>query len=191
MINEKHKFFPSLEFQEGSVTYGGQVYYNVPLKYNVYDDLLLVNLKMGTRNSIFQLFGSKVNSFTINENTFKYLETGDNSDISGFYEVLNDNGIFNIYKKHLKNRMELRDRSIAYSEFTNADPDYIFQYKNTFYELDNRRDLFSVFPDLKSEIRRIYSENRRQSRNNPDIFMKNLAQQMNSLISTSSNEIKE
>lgn len=191
MINEKHKFFESEEFKHGSVTYEGQIYYNVPLKFNIYDDLLLVNLQQELRNSFFQLFSDKVNYFEIDDHKFRFLQAENNSDIQGFYEVISEEGDFEIFKKHRKNRMEIRDRNIAYSEFSIANPDYIFQFQNEFFELDNRRDLFSQFPDFKNEIRGFYNKNRKQSKDNTDAFMKNLANEMNSLISTASNEIKE
>jgi hypothetical protein len=191
MINEKHKFFETRQFQNGSVNYDGQTFFNVPLKYNVYDRLILVNLQKDQGNSIFQLFSDKVNQFQINDHKFRYLKAYNNLDIIGFYEVINEEGQFKIFKKHLKNRMEIRDRSLAYSEFSIADADYIFQFKNEFFELDSRRDLFSKFPDLKREIRSYYSKYRKQSRDNPDTFMKNLANEMNALISTSTNQIQE
>jgi hypothetical protein len=191
MINEKHKFFETRQFQNGSVNYDGQTFFNVPLKYNVYDRLILVNLQKDQGNSIFQLFSDKVNQFQINDHKFRYLKAYNNLDIIGFYEVINEEGQFKIFKKHLKNRMEIRDRSLAYSEFSIADADYIFQFKNEFFELDSRRDLFYKFPDLKREIRSYYSKYRKQSRDNPDTFMKNLANEMNALISTSTNQIQE
>ncbi|SKB30209.1 hypothetical protein SAMN05660776_0206 [Salegentibacter holothuriorum] len=189
MINEKHKFFETQEFQNGIVTYNGLTYYQVPLKYNIYDDLLLVNLKQDQRNSIFQLIDDQVNQFQIKDNKFRYLKAINNSDIIGFYEVINEAGLLKVFKKHIRNRMEIRDRSVAYSEFNPARPDYIFQFENEFFELDNRRDLFSKFPDLKSEIRDFYSKYRKQSQDNPDVFMKNLANEINSLIPSATNQI--
>jgi hypothetical protein len=126
VINEMHKFFKTQEFQKGAVIY------DVHLKYNIYDDLLLVNLQQGQKNSIFQLFRDKVNQFQINGKKFRYLKADNDSDIIGFYEVINDEGEFKVFKKHLKNRMEIRDRSVAYIEFSTAAPDYIFQFKNEF-----------------------------------------------------------
>lgn len=187
MINEKHKFFEFQEFQKGSVTYDGQTYHNLPLKYNIYDNLLLVNLQQGQRNSFFQLFSDKVDEFQINGHKFQYLQAGNNTDIVGFYEVINEDGDFKIFKKHVKNMRELRDKNFAYNEFGAADPDYIFQFNNEFFELDNRRDLFSKFPDLKNEIRGFYRTYRKQSKNYPDAFMKSLANEMNAQISNSTN----
>lgn len=191
MINEKHKFFKTQYFQVGEVTYNGQTFYKVPLKYNIYEDLLLVNLQQGQRNFVFQLINDKVNQFQINDHKFRYLKTDNNPDIEGFYEVINEEGQFKIYKKHLQNRREVRDRSIAYIEFSTDNPEYIFKYKNDFFKFGNPRELFSEFPALKSKIKSFYSKNREQSRDKPDIFMSNLTREMNTLILTESNEIQE
>ncbi|WP_034920264.1 hypothetical protein [Gillisia sp. CAL575] len=189
MINEKHKFFESQKFQNGSLTYDGQLFFKVPLKYNVYDDLILVNLQNDGANTFFQLFSGKVNQFQINEHKFRFLKADNNLNIKGFYEVINQECQLKIFKKHLKNRMEIRDRSVAYTEFSVADPHYIFQFKNDFFELANRRDLLAQFPNLKGEIKNYYSKYRKQYKDNPDIFMNNLADKMNSLISNSKNQI--
>lgn len=191
MINEKHKFFKSEEFKKGSLTYDGQSYHNVPLKFNIYEDLLLVNLQQGQRNSFFQLFSNKVNNFQINNHKFRYLKAENNSGIQGFYEVISEEGELEILKKHRKQMKELRDKNVAYIEFRTVDPDYIFQFDDEFYDLDNRRDLISKFPGFRNEIRGFYSKNRKQSREDRDTFMKNLAKEMNSLFSTATNEIKE
>lgn len=191
MINEKHKFFETQKFQNGVVTYGGQTFYKVPLKYNIYDDLLLVKLKQENRNFTFQLISDRVSYFQIGNHKFKYVKANKNSNILGFYEVINEKGAFKVFKKHIQNRKEIRDRTVAYSEFSAANPDYIFQFKNDFFELDNRRSLSAKFPYLKSELKTFYGKHRKQSRNNPDVFMNNLANKMNSLISSVRNEIEE
>lgn len=191
MINEKHKFFPSDEFQRGSLTYDGQSYHNVPLKFNIYDDLLVVNLQQEQRNSFFQLFSEKINDFQINNHKFRYLNPEDNSNIHGFYEVISEEDDFKILKKHRRNMRDVRDKNVAYTEFITADPVYIFQHNNEFFDLNSRRDLFSEFPDYRNEIRGFYNKYRKLSRDNPDEFMKNLSYEMNSLISTATTEIKE
>ena len=191
MINDHHKFFETQEFLNGSITYGGQTYYQVPLKYNIYNDLLLVNLQQGLKNSIFQLISDKVEQFKINETRFRYIKSNGDSDLEGFYEVINEEGAFKVFKKHLRSRMEIRDKRIAYSEFKPVDPEYIFQYKNKYLELDNSKDLFTELPEHKIKIKSFYRKYREQRRNNPDMFMKNLSTEVNALISSATNQIKE
>jgi hypothetical protein len=104
--------------------------------------------------------------------------------------VISEQGDFKIFKKHSKKRKEIRDRNVAYTEFRSANPDYIFQFEDEFFDLDNRRDLFSQFPNQKKEIRGFYRKYRKQSRDKPDIFMKNLAREMNTLL-TATNSTEE
>lgn len=191
MINEKHKFFESNEYRKGRLIYDGQLYDNVPLKFNIYDDLLMVNLQQEQRNSFFQLFSDKVNEFQLNNHKFNFLEAKNDSNIHGFYEVISAEGNFKIFKKYIKEKMEQRDRSFAYFEFSTADPVYIFQINDKFYDLDNRRDLFLQFTHHKKEIRNFYKEFRKQSRNRPDTFMIRLADKMNTLLLIASNDIKK
>ncbi|MFO7743940.1 MAG: hypothetical protein R6V36_00990 [Psychroflexus sp.] len=191
MINEKHKFFQSDEFQKGWVIYDGQLYNNVPLKFNIYNDVLMVYLQHDQKSSFFQLFSDMVDNFQIHGHKFKYLEAKNDPDIQGFYEVISENNDFKIFKKHVKDKKELRDKSVAYIEFSTANPDYVFQINEQFFDLDNRRDLFSRFPDYKKDIRDFYKDFRKQSRNQPDAFMIRLADKMNSLLLIASNDIKE
>lgn len=191
VINEKHQFFQSQDFHTGSLVYDGLSFYGVPMKYHVYHDVLIVNLQHGLSNYFFQLFSNKVDQFELNGHKFRYIKADNNSTIIGFYEVIQDEGPFKILKKYRKNRKELRDKSVAYIEFTNADADYIFQFEDEFFDLNNRRNLISRFPSLKSEIKNFYTKNRKQSREIPETFMHNLALEMNILITTNVNEMME
>lgn len=191
MINEKHKFFDDNKFLNSSLVYDGQLYTDVPLKFNVYDDVVMVNLKQEQRNSIFQLFSDKVTYFKINNYKFNYIAAENTSSIRGFYEVISEDGDFKIFKKHKKNRTVRRDKSVAYMEFTKSNPDYVFQFDEELYSLTNRRELFSQFPNHKKEIRAFYKENKKLSKDRQDVFMSRLADKMNSIVLTASNDIQE
>lgn len=189
MINEKHKFFKTKMFEKGTLSYNGETFYDVPLKYNIYNDLLLVNLQQGTRNFIFQLISDKVNNFIIDNHQFRYLRAINKTEITGFYEILNEEGDFKIYKKHLQNSREIRDKNVSYMEFISEDSKYVYQFNKEFFELNNRSELIKNFPVYKNEIKNFYKENREQFRKNPDVFMASLAREMNLLILSYSNKI--
>ena len=167
MINERHKFFKTDKFQKGALMYDGQTFYEVPLKYNIFNDLLLVNLQQGSRNLIFQLISNKVDNFMIGEHQFKYLKSRNNIKLEGFYEVINDQGEFKIYKKHLQNSREIRDKNLAYTEFNREDPEYIYQIGSDNFSLGSRSELMSNFPEFKRQIRSFYKENHFQKLKNP------------------------
>ncbi|WP_286760736.1 hypothetical protein [Salegentibacter sp. UBA1130] len=189
VINEFHKFFEVNEFVDASIIYNDQKFPNVPIKYNVYDDLILVNLQYNQNKSIFKLINNRVQEFYINGHQFIYLETSNDIDLNGFFEVIDREGAFKIYKRHKKDMQERRDKQMVYHEFKNDKPDYYFEFQNDVFELRNKRNLFDVFPKLKSEIRNFYRANRKEFRNNPEDFMKTLATEMNSLLSNFQNEI--
>lgn len=191
MINEKHKFFITQEFQIANLTYNGDRFFNVPLRYNIYDDVLLVNLQNNKSNFIFQLISDKVSQFQFDNYKFRYLSNNDNKNITGFYEVIDEEGDFKIYKKYLQNRREIRDRSVAYIEFEARNSEYIFKFKNDISNLDNQRALYAEFPDLKNEIKNIYKKYAEEERKKPDAFMKNLAREMNFLIFKALKESQE
>lgn len=181
MINEKHKFFKSNMFQSGVVTYDGQFFNDVILRFNVYDDVLVVNLLQGKRNSFFQLISSKVNSFQVNNHKFRFLNPSNSSINEGFYEVISEEGNFKIFKKHIKKRKEQNDKNLVYFEFIDKKPDYVFQFYQEYYELNNKRGLFLKFPDHKKKLKDFYKNYRDQFRNTPDIFMNNLSKEINTL----------
>jgi hypothetical protein len=191
MINENHKFFESNDFQKGVLVYDGQLYNDVTLKFNIYDDLLLIYLQYEQRNLFFELFSDKVNNFEISDHKFSYIRAENDSSILGFYEIISEEGDFKIFKKHIKNRTERRDKSLAYFEFYTANPAYVFEYNDEFHDLNKRRDLFSRFPDHKKEIKDFYRDFKKQSRNNPDEFLERLAEKMNVLLSNTQNVIDE
>jgi hypothetical protein len=107
MINENHKFFESNDFQKGVLVYDGQLYNDVTLKFNIYDDLLLIYLQYEQRNLFFELFSDKVNNFEISDHKFSYIRAENDSSILGFYEIISEEGDFKIFKKHIK--IELRE----------------------------------------------------------------------------------
>ncbi|MBZ9779495.1 hypothetical protein LB452_11240 [Psychroflexus sp. CAK8W] len=191
MINENHKFLESNEFQKGVLVYDGQLFNEVTLKFNIYDDILLIYLQYEQRNLFFELFSDKVNNFQLHGHEFSYIKTDNDSSILGFYEIISEEGDFKIFKKHIKDRTERRDKRLAYFEFYAAKPAYVFEYNGEFYDLNKRRDLFSRFPDRKKEIKDFYRDFKKQSRNNPDEFMERLAEKMSILLSNTQNDIDE
>ncbi|WP_133550289.1 hypothetical protein [Salegentibacter sp. 24] len=183
VINELDQFFGSRDFREATITYNGQTFYNVPIKYNIYKDVVIVNPQYNQKSSIFQLVDNRVQEFTINEHQFIYLNALNNPKISGFFEILADENKLKIYKKHKMKMKELRDRQVVYHEFEKAKAAYYFEFQNEVFELENKRNLYGFFPDLKNEIRDFYRNNRSIRQDNSDNFMKNLATKINSIIS--------
>lgn len=190
MLNEKHKFFETKEYKVGQLKYDGQVYKEVPMKYNIYDDLLLVNIEEKL-NNFFQLFSDKVEEFSLLGHDFKNITSENNKNIKGFYEILNDDEVFKIYKKHILDRKRINDVDQFYFEFIAKDSEYIYEFKGDYYELNQSKDLALKLPELENEIKDFFKDNSKVLRKTPDIFMSRLAEKINLILNTSSEIISK
>ena len=184
-INENHKFFLSRDFISGTLYYDGQPYFSQLLKYNVFDEVLIVNSK----ESLFQLINNKVDGFEMGGHRFINVKTGSNSRVQGFYEVLFENEQILVLKEHSRYMNELKDRKFVHYEFKPQNNDYEIKYKNEYHEISSRRDVMKIFSAYKKEIRDIYSSERALRKSNPDEFMIRLFKEISLLIQKQHTEI--
>src|SRR5690606_27783859 len=87
--NNKHKYLVTEKFVSGDVSYDGQVFRNIPMKYNVYDDLLLINLINSGGETTLQLHKEKIEGFSLHGQNFMNLQLPEDqeSEIDGFHEL--------------------------------------------------------------------------------------------------------
>lgn len=76
------------EWQNGTIEYGGVVYSNVPLKYDMVKDQVVVKHPNGF--SSFQLFSPRVSYFILGDERFVYVPAGGDTSVlaPGFYQQL-------------------------------------------------------------------------------------------------------
>lgn len=185
-VNDRQKFLGSVLFTRGSVVYNGQPFYDVEMKYNVYDDVLLLR---GIGNKPLQLHKSRVREFSINGLHFLNIREDSTAAVNGFHEVILDTDTLTLLKKHTKKRKKYLDRSFTYFEFEEDTPRYAFGYKGVYHPANSRREVINAFPDHAPDIRKFYREERSRAKSNPDLFMTNLSKRLNQL--TSSNTLTE
>lgn len=174
-INEQQKFFKNIYYAPGRVVYDDQPYYNIDMKYNVYDDLLLLR---GTGSKPLQLHKSRVQEFSLFGHDFVNI-TGDTTGVvKGYYEILLETEDFTLLKKHKKKDKKFLDRSFTYFEFHEDTPRYAIAYEGNYYPVNTRREVNRIFPEHSREIRRFYRENRTLSKNNYDLFMTELLKKL-------------
>ena len=170
-INDKHQFFPDGDFQNGSVNYDGQSYYEVQLKYDLFRDILFMKLEDNTTTRMMELIKAKVSYFTVLDHTFKNLDLSDEPFESGFYESLLENDELMIYKKRLLKPSEKRDMRMLYYEFEKLDDEYVFFMPGTGYFEPKASVLNSKFPSCSKQIKEYISTNKNSKRNTTDLYM--------------------
>lgn len=151
-INDKHKFFGTSEFQMGSLVYDGQFFDQVPLKYDLDADNLLLNVGYNYPYPILILFKSKIQSFSLQGADF--IQVPENTEAlgeGGFYEVLYKEATITLLKKNTKKRFKRIRGNTLYYEFM-LEGGYALHYDGIYYEISNKKDLIRIWPQHKEFI---------------------------------------
>lgn len=187
--NEMHKFYVTSYFQKGNINYGGQSYYDIDVKYDLFEDQLIININTSSGSNILQLIKSKIQGFEMNDKVFVQIKNGDlfksSEPIDGFYEYLLENDLLILYKKHKKERLKFLDGKVTLSEFK-SDNEYFLYHEKVFYSISKKSDWNKVFPDSKKLISTFYTDYDYLLEENYDSFLMQLADKINA----SSNHIK-
>ncbi|MFY7669628.1 hypothetical protein ACOSP6_00935 [Tenacibaculum sp. MEBiC06402] len=151
-FRDNHNFFTEDSFKKGSIFYRGELFTDVQLKYELVDDFLVVKLNNQDQQISVVPEKTLVKYFTINTKKFIY------SKSYGFLEELLVREDFSVLKKHLKTVKENRDADYRYHTFKKKNKNVLL-YKNTFYDIDSKRDFYTIFPKSKKQIASFYKSN--------------------------------
>lgn len=147
--SKKSKFFPSPYFSPGHVVIDNLPYYSFNLKYNVYEDELLMQVANKFGGKVLQLPKGKISSFTIVNHTFIKIdipETNNEPIDSGFYEVILEKPSFTILKKYRKLLTEQLGANLIFYEFEALDPEFVVHYNKAYHRLKKMDNVKTLFP---------------------------------------------
>lgn len=177
--NKDHNFFLSNDFVTGIVEFDNQKYYGILLKYDIFMDELIAKLKSSfNSNSNIQLNKAFVEGFTIHNRNFKFINhVTETVTLNGFYEVSYSNNKLSLYTKYNKLKANYIIDNLVYSRFLKKDKN-ILLYNNSYYEINNKKELRKIFPHLKKEINTIYKNNKRLRKTDHNAFIKTVIQKI-------------
>lgn len=164
------RYFSKFNFTEGNITYEGQFYPNVLLKYDLLQDNLIT--RSDDNLSIFQvkLLPQKITGFSLYGHNFVRLQETGIDDGNGFFEVGFEGEFASLYIKHLKKmREKALNSGIEYS-FKN-DNFYLLKNESGFQKVSTIKDLRRALPEMKVQIRDFYKSYRTLYKTNRDEFM--------------------
>ena len=170
-FNRNHHFLFDNAFLKGNLKYNNQMYYNVSMKYDTYDDNLI--LKINSKTEIFSIILNKelTSFFQINGRTFY------NINSSGFYEILYKSKNETLVKKHFSKK-ETLEKEFVYSNFTHEEKLFIFK-DNKFHTMSNEKDFHEIFPTKKKVITDFFEMNKRKNIEDNAGFILNLIKKLN------------
>lgn len=149
---EGHRFFGSAAPQAASLTYAGQAYASVPLRYDLIRDQLVLTAPTG--NQEMTLVNELVSGFVLDEHAFTRL-TVDSSTSSpvrtGFYEVLVA-GPVRLLAAHHKSLQKRSSGGRVESEITASDA-YFLEKNRQYYAVEKAGAVWQLFPEHKAALR--------------------------------------
>lgn len=162
------------KYNNGTLQYNNQTYYDVKLKYDIFEDILLFkpNSQLLLETS---LITKQVDYFILKNKKFKKIETisSDNVTKTGFYEEVEINTKSTLFVKHKKiMKAENHTDKISYTFYDYKT--YYLYYNNKLEEISSKASILHLFPSLKKEIKQFYKKNRDQKDSNIQLFYQNL-----------------
>lgn len=180
-IGENSMYYITDKYSKGVVNYEGQIYNDVDLKYDILKDQLILK-PYGESNYIgVNLILEKINFFYLNDKKFinlSYNTANLPEFINGYYEISAATDTNILYIKHHKNMREKINNNHVFKEFKEK-YEFLINYKNSFYKIENKKDIIKIFPKDKIKISDYYSKNKNLEKSDEIKFMENLMRYIN------------
>ncbi|MCF8274783.1 MAG: hypothetical protein K9I95_13240 [Flavobacteriaceae bacterium] len=183
MLNEKHKFFLNPNFSNGMVIYKGEPYYNLLLKYDLFEDQLLLRYLDKANTPIILLDKDYITHFSIENHQFEKLqfETKKGKEFDGFFELLLLEKSIKLYKKNHKKILTKSNERIKYYEFKEQNS-YVVFYKNKYFQINSLNNLSSIFSEHKVILKQIEDKYKSIKKSNSDAYLKSVLQDLSNEI---------
>lgn len=160
-----HPFYREDSLQSGSLVCQGILYENIPLKYEIFDDALI--LKDYTQNYFIRLNSSKIAAFSLANAEFvrpSYDDPALEADHPGFYQriYLGNSEVLVKHKKVLLYKTTVEKTLTWYEPYQF----YYIRKGNEWFTIRSGNDMARAFSDKKTEIRR-FLQNKDKFKKNP------------------------
>jgi hypothetical protein len=182
-ITNKNRYYID-EFIIGDLSFEGEIYTKINLKYDIYDDQIIYKQNDQTDNLSIALIKHKVDFFIIKNTKFVNLKSESIKFpriVKGILEEGYVGNEISLYIKHRKEKLEVLQSDGVYYNFIYK-TDYIIKYNNIFYKIDSEKDIKKIFPSYKKEIRNYFKKNERLEQSDKKQFVGNLTKEINDLL---------
>ncbi len=172
-VNEFHRYYKTDEFSTGKIIYQDQPFFDLPLRYDIFEDELFLKLQDNYGSNPIRLYKNYIKEFSIYGKRFVSIEsnTTSNDVASGFFEVVQESERFTFYLKPKKQIYKRTNKENLYYEFFQTGSSYLLLYDNKHYWLKNHHSLKKIFPEFRAQIQDFARASKRLRRSKPDEFI--------------------
>jgi hypothetical protein len=170
---EGFPYFLLDDWQDGSILYDGQLYENVAMLFDIFQNRVIV--EHSNTHSKIELVTEKINSFTIADKYFIQLQ----SPNEGFYEQLYW-GEIKIYVRHYKTIHEKVDENRKIIEFITKRKLYILK-NGIYYQVTSKKSALNVLKEHKSELNKLLNQERISFKNNKEQALRRMGEYFDQL----------
>jgi hypothetical protein len=176
-------FKDSTRLATGNVKYGGILYRNIPLLYDIYKDLLISRTENGL--FMFSLIKEQVSYFDLLGHHFINLPAADTDNVvaTGYYDELYNGDKLQLLVKRVKIFQEIfnstRDGRIAFNALINDK--YYLKKDSLYYKVSSSSKFLNVLGDKKKELKKYLNDKNINYKANPEQAMILLARYYDSL----------
>ena len=161
---EGYAFYPSKDWQKGSILYDGTWYHNIFLIYDIYKDQVLI--RHPTTIPVY-LFNERVQKFYYDGQTFIRLRPDkDNVLKTGFYQVLTEGKVTVIVSRQKEIEEKIVDLTLE-RKFISSNVFYALKDSN-YYLINNQKSLLKLLKDQKQNILKHLKKNKLKYRKNEE-----------------------
>ncbi|MBF4514909.1 hypothetical protein IRZ71_01045 [Flavobacterium sp. ANB] len=196
-FDKSHSYYISEDYSNGNLNYQGQNYYNLNLKYDVNNDLLVLKSVGEYEYLGINLIKEKTAYFTLQNKKFINIEINNPEHpayMTGYYQEIVFSKNNTLYIKHHKRREKVIDAQ-KISDGSNANSsdrfkeknEFILKYKNEYYKIGSKSDVIKIFPEYKGQIKKYYNNNSQLEESDNKLFIENLIKEINNLLPNASN----
>ncbi len=156
-----NQYFIDDYWEQGRVVYEGQVYDSVFMKYDVFNDLIVVE-HFGEKGLVMsiQLFSPKINSFTLHDHYFERLAADSAGVIrEGFYDILFGGKQISAMVKRQKEIVRTTSTSTLADDFVGKDRHFLYK-GGLYYPVKKRGSVIKVLHDHKKEVKNFVRTNK-------------------------------
>ena len=189
--NERHQYFNTDNFSMGSVVFDGHYYFNIPLKYDVFDEKLLIKDPNTLNAPIIELEKNKISEFTIDNHKFINILISENhkNEVTGFFEILYVVDSLKLYKKYQKEIIRKTDEKVISYQFKDRFL-HVVGFKDAHYKVKKSNELNAVFTNYKKDIKQLSIKHKAIRKSDPDSYMLIILKELYNIINTNTSLVK-